>query len=179
MSDVDRNLDLALENTAAETLTGDFRDAILDRMRQLQKPWSQLGEFEQRELNNGVQAAAEAMVRKAVQLIAAQGRICVVGKLEQITIKDGFKLVVTVPETICGSVQPHRLEMIDSTHKEVLVVVADPAAFTGERAPAEVDAEQPGLPLVEGDDDDRPIADSMSALAPERGQDVPGRRRRA
>jgi gas vesicle protein len=122
---------------AAETLSGDVRDAILDRIRNLQKPWQQMVEYEQRTLTSDINNVAENLVRKAVNIIGRQGRTVIQATLEKITIKDGIKAEISVSQF-----SEHRHQLCDSQGKAILIVVADAEEFTGERGPAEIDKDQ-------------------------------------
>jgi hypothetical protein len=138
------------QDLAAETLKGDVRDWYLDRVKQLQKPWQQMGEAEQRSLIYDAESAAADMVRKAVRILAAEGRKVIVAQLEQVTVKDGIKAVVTLSKhDAC------RHELVDAQGKDVLIVVADAGDHMGEKAAAKPDAEEPPLPL-----EDAPVFDN-------------------
>lgn len=129
-------------NVATETLTGDLRDFILDRLRheQSKRPWHERSEADQRDTVHQVEAAVERVVRKAVELIAAQGLKTMRATLESITVKDGLKATLSM-----SKFDEERHKLIDSQGQTVLVVVADPEAFTGERDPVEIKPDQPEL----------------------------------
>lgn len=138
-----------------ETMTGDLRDIVLDIIRNQAKTWGELTEDEQRSLAQDVQTRCEYAVSKAVRIIAADGRPVIEGQLEQVTVKDGLKAVVKMS-------QHHALRhaVIDATGLAVLMVVSDSGEYTGERAPANVDPDQPSFI---DNADDAPVADKGKA----------------
>lgn len=132
---VDETIDLA-----SETLTGDVRDFLLDRVKNLSMPWPKMTEEEQAGVIHSCTAAAEHLVRQIVVLIASQGRKAIVGNLLQVTRKDSIKAQVEFAKT-----DELRHELFDAQGSAVLLVVADAEPFTGERAPAEPDPNQTEL----------------------------------
>ena len=126
-------------NIAVETLSGDIRDFILDRLRheQSKMPWHQRSEADQRDTVHQVEAAVQDVVRRAVELIAAQGLRTIKATLEQVTVKDGI-----VGKLVMSKFDAQRHALTDSVGSTVLVVVADPDEFTGERKPVEITPDQ-------------------------------------
>ena len=112
------------------TLTGDLRDLILDTLQheQAKRPWSERAEHDQRDTVARVEQAVTAWVRRAVELIVANGRQTIRATLEQVTVKEGIKATLTL-----SKFDAQRHALMDATGASVLVVVADPAAFEGER----------------------------------------------
>lgn len=125
---------------ASETLVGDVRDFLLDRVKGIQKPWEKMSEYDQRDQIYAAESAARTLVRKSVKMIAAEGRKVITGNLEQVTVKDGIKAVITLSKA-----DECRHELIDSCGQAVLVVVADTESFSGEREEAIPDPDQPEL----------------------------------
>lgn len=127
---------------------GDCRDIMLQVLRTT-ADWSKFSEQQQRDINASVDQAAETIIAKLVRAIAAEGREAVRAKVEQLTVKDGLKLQLS-------AVHDHDTVVIlgDLVGKHVSLVAADPAAHGGERAPATVDPDQPGLPVGEPGDSD-------------------------
>jgi len=128
-----------------ETLTGDVRDFILDTLRyeQDKRPWNQRSESDQHETIHRVESRVHDVVRRAVEMIAAQGLRTIRATLEQVTIKDGIKGTITL-----SKFDEQRHALADATGSSILIVVADPEAFTGEQAPVEIALDQPDLPDV-------------------------------
>lgn len=111
----------------ADTLMGDVRDALLDRIKGMDHPYKLLKEDQQLELIDGCERIARNLVTEAVRIIAANGRTVIPALLEQCTIKDGVKAVLTMSQH-----DPHRHELTDAVGKPVLVVVADASQYMGE-----------------------------------------------
>lgn len=123
----DETLDLA-----AATLTGDIRDFLLDRVRNLGKPWAAMTEDEQSDQIHAAKDAAEHLVRQVVTLIASEGRKSLVGNLVKVQIKDAIQCQVNFSKS-----DELRHELFDAQGQAVLLVVASAEPFTGQRAPAE------------------------------------------
>lgn len=137
----DDDLPYAVE-VAVETLTGDVRDFILDRLKheQSKRPWHERSEADQRDTIHQVEAAVERVVRQAVELIAASGRRTIRATLEQVTVKDGI-----TGKVVMSKFDAQRHALMDATGATILIVVADSDQFSGERAPAEIKPDQPEL----------------------------------
>jgi hypothetical protein len=81
-----------------------------------------------------------------VRLLASEGKTQVQAKLEQITVKDGLKIVCS------GGFTHDALVLLgEAQGKQVLITVADAEPFDGQRAEAQVDPDQTTLL---GDDSD-------------------------
>ena len=130
------------QSLAVDTLTGDVRDFILDRLRheQSKMAWHQRSESDQRDTVQQVEAAVREAMTKAVELIAGHGRRTIKATLDSVTVKDGIKATL-----IISKFDEHRLALVDSTGHTVLVVVADVDAFTGEREPVDIAPDQGDL----------------------------------
>lgn len=139
---------------AKKTMTGDLRDAILQIVKTQKKPWQQLSEQEQTLVVNNVQERVGYMVTKVVDIISADGRKTIIAKLDSITVKDGFKAVLSLSK---DSELAH--DLVDSQGSLVALVVADREAYTGEKEPAKIDKDQKELPA----DDGKSVFDSSKA----------------
>lgn len=151
--------DIAVD-LAAQTLTGDIRDFLLDRVKALGKPWVAMTEDEQSDQIHAAKEAAERIVRKACEIIASGGKKAMIGTLESVTVKDGVKAVVKLSKT-----DEQRHNLIDAQGHAVSVIFADAQPFTGERAPAEPTPSQGSLldkaeKLKESDDKVLALAES-------------------
>ena len=125
---------------AAKTLSGDIRDFLLDRVKNLGKPWPAMTEQEQRDQIMAAKEAAVRLVRKTAELIAAEGRKAMVGQLVKVQIKDKIQCQIDFAKT-----DECRHELFDSQGLSVLLVVADAQPFIGERGPAEASPDQGDL----------------------------------
>lgn len=134
------NSENSVVDFAADTLTGDIRDAILDWRKQMGKPWAACNEDEQSDEIHRARDLAETLVRKACQIIAANGKKAVTGSLIKVAIKDKISVQVDFSKT-----DEQRHQLIDSQGHLVSLVFADAEPFKGERAPAEAQPDQSSL----------------------------------
>jgi hydrogenase maturation factor len=127
---------------ARETLTGDIRDFLLDRLKHDKStlPWNLLSEDKQRDVIQQTTDAARALVDKAVRIIAADGRSVMVGDVESVTVKDGVKAVIKLSKA-----DPLRHALMDSQGMAVLIVVAAADPYAGERKPQHPEPDQKSL----------------------------------
>jgi hypothetical protein len=143
---------------AAATATGDLRDFILNRLRyeQDKRPWNQRSESDQHATVASVEASCSELVTKLIEMLAAGGRKTISCTLSQATVKDGIKAVLEISKH-----DALRHILLDSIGSRVLIVVADPSDFQGERAPAEIKPDQGELPktamVVHSTADDLPF----------------------
>lgn len=134
------NEDPSLES---ETLYGDIRSALLDGLRAMPKPWQQMTADEQRQLTESCGQVARHLIRETTLIVAANRFPVVHGKLikVQVQAKDAMQLQIDISRH-----DPQRLTVLDTVGKPVLIVIAEPDMFMGERAPPEA-----GQPNVDRD----------------------------
>jgi len=133
------------------TLMGDMRDAMLMRIRTLQKPWAQMTEAEQTDCANGIELAARDMIRKTVRLVNKhEWPSCVVTLAE---MKIGGTNGIDI-KMICPNISEYRNVLGEHVKTQVMVVFADSETFMAERAPAQIDKDEPEMPL-DGEADGR------------------------
>lgn len=137
-----------------ETLRGDLRDAMMDQLRNATS-FSTIPEDKQKDILAAIDYAATELTRRAVVLLASDGQQQVQAKLEQITVKDGLKIV-------CTGVHTHdNLVLLgDAQGKQVLITLADAAKADGQRGPGYVDKDQPDMLDGGHPDDDSDLADA-------------------
>ena len=149
MTDDQPEADDPLITLAADTLRGDTRDAILGWLKTLQKPWSQMSEVEQRDLAGAADRFSGSLVKQACQIIAAGERPRIVATLVEYKEKDGVEAKLKLAS---------KGEIVAALHeacgREVLIVTSGAEEFLGEESPAEIDADQPGIPGI-GDEYDQ------------------------
>jgi hypothetical protein len=131
-----------------ETLMGDLRGAILDRLRAMPKPWTVMNEREQADMIEGVDRVSRHLVAQAVRLIAANGHATIPATLVQCAMKDGIKVVLEVSKF---DQQRHQLMDAVVAGAAAHIVLADAEPFMGEREPVKPDPDQPAMPGMEGD----------------------------
>lgn len=156
MSTTDENGQGAVAEADLATLTGDIRDMVLTHIRSMGDPWAKMGEAAQGEKIDAVERMAEDVVRRCTQLIARNGFDHVPIIISDFVVKGGeIKGKFEAMRTEAGMVA-----LGDHQGRAALIILADHTAYFGERAPAEVDPDQPLMPL-DGDgagDADQPSA---------------------
>lgn len=112
------------------TLQGDVRDAILAWLRMAPDPWERMTADQQRETIDRGETLAEYLVVECVRLVSAKGFPTIAGKLVKCQIKDAMQLQVDASR---HDVQ--RLQVIDNVGRPVVLVIAAPELFAGEKGP--------------------------------------------
>lgn len=140
--DADERSPLAI---ARETLTGDLRDAALQWIRALPKPWAQLTEDDQTNVIDSITKRAIEAARTAVELIAAGGRRVIQAEVESVTVKDGLKATMK-----CLKTEENLVYLGMSEGSRVQIVSADLEQFTGEKHEAKAEPSQGTLPGTDG-----------------------------
>lgn len=140
---------------AAETLTGDLRDLVLDLIRHTPRTWREMTEAQQRDVAETVEAKMATAVRRACILLGAAGRRTIVAELEQYKQK-GPAAVATLKLPATSENMLTLVGVCQRPTATVQILTVDATPFVGERAPAEIDADQPEIPL---DGDDAPLFD--------------------
>lgn len=143
----DFDLDRDLSDLELETLSGDLRDALLTRVRDMKRPWSMLTQAEQNDLANGLDMMASDLVRKTVRLLTAWEWPRAVVHLAEIKIVGGDKTRIDCKVT-AANVAENRDVLGEAVNSTVLMLMVDSAAFLGEREPPRTDPDEPGLPGV-------------------------------
>lgn len=124
---------------ASETMTGDLRDFILDRLKHEHSPlpWDMRPEMEQIETITRTEAAVRTWVHRACVMIAAGGQKAARGSMVKLLAKDGIQMQINLAAS-----DPLRHELMDHVGNSVLVIIADVDQFSGERAPVKVTKDQ-------------------------------------
>ena len=122
----------------ADTIGKDLLGALLTELRLLPEPWPKLSKSKQDDVIDRLRNRVESNVRMAVHMLAAEGRICVAGDLDQITIKDGVKAVVKF-----GINAANLHELYEVAGQAVLIVVANAGNHIG------------GMDEIQGETDQR------------------------
>ncbi len=150
--------DLALRNAIEireNSMAGDLVSLLVDEFKAESKPWAQLSEDDQYDLIDRCRKRVETAVTQACRSIGARGQSTIAATLEQVTVKDGIKAVVSLSKA-----DPQRHELVDAQGQTVLLVVsAEREMLTGEMPKPE--PTQKRLPI----DDDNPVADNCPATA--------------
>ena len=116
---------------ATETLMGDLRDFLLDRLKHDHNPlpWNMRPEKDQAETIERTTSAVRTWVHRACTLIAAGGVQAARGSLVKFQAKDGIQMQINV-----GISDPLRHALMDHVGQPVMVILADVEAHQGERS---------------------------------------------
>lgn len=134
----------------ATTVGRDLLSALIQELKLLPEPWHKLSQAKQDDIIDRLRDRVENNVKMAVHLIASEGRTVVQGDLDQVTIKDGAKVVIKIGR---GAESLH--DLYDSQGKAVLIVVADSQTHTAGMGAVRGESDQRGMDLgKEYTDDD-------------------------
>ena len=130
---------------ALDTMRGDLRSGILDRMRGMPKPWTVLSEFEQNTMIQSIDRLATNMVRQCLAMVAGQGFESTQGVLIQAKMKNALQIQIDFSrhDRLRHAIQ-------DAVGEEVTIVLVNAEAFMGERESDEPEPDQPALIDGEG-----------------------------
>lgn len=123
------------------TMLGDLCALVVDEIKAAPDVWAKLSEEKQEAMIGRIRQRVGEAVGQAVRAIAANGRVAIAAKLEQVTVKDGLKAVLTMDKH-----DPQRHELLDATGRAVMIVIADPSEFAG-GTPPKAEPDQRALPL--------------------------------
>lgn len=163
----------------AHFAVGDARDVMLEAIRSA-TDWAKFDEARQRDINAAVGNAARTIIGKLVLAISAEGKSQVHATIDQITVKDGLKIVLKGPFNL------EALALLgEAQGRAVLLTVADSGSFDHERGPARVSPDQPDIFDEDNDDlaaaGDPPFDDgspeALRASAAARGGPDPDKQR--
>lgn len=140
-----------------ETLRGDIRDAMLNRIRHMKTSWSLCTEAEQAEIVNGLELAAKNLVRGVVRELTAHEFPHAVVTLGEVKIggTKGIEAKIT-----CPNIEVNRNTLGDHVGELVQIVMIDSDKFLGERDSADIQPDQGDMfgaaPEDEDDSEDGP-----------------------
>lgn len=118
-------------------------------------------EDEQSDQIHAARDAAERLVQKACEIIAANGKQAIKGTLVKVTIKDKIQAWFDF-----NKADEQRHALTDAQGMVVMVVLADAEPFKGERGPAEPTPDQSDL--IENADRLKKGEDKVAALKPKK-----------
>ena len=147
-----------------DTIAGDIRDWLGDRVREVKKPWTDLHEHEQRRFGADAERIGRDIAKKAVGLVASVGFDSVTVQVGKFTVKEGeIKAEFTCPAT-----HDNLIAIMDAGR--AALVLADSERFLGERAAFRVEPDQPEMfgeePEVETDEVIEPEAGDVIHAGP-------------
>lgn len=129
----------------AKTLSGDMRDAILNIIRGMPDPWHTMSADMQAGTVASVEALARDIIRKAIAIVSAHEFPRAIVKLEEVKVSG--------PKLVCKLTADNDLEnreaLTANTMRLCELVITDARDFDGERAPAEIEPDQPDFGFPE------------------------------
>ena len=136
--------------------------ALLDEIKAIPDVWQKLPKLEQDDILDRLRERVAYEVQQAAFALASNEATYLVAHLEQVTFKAGVEAKLKIHP---GS--PHRLDLADSTGQSVLIVLADAEEYVGGMDEFKGEADQPDLPIEEGEGGtlDPLYNDAISALA--------------
>jgi hypothetical protein len=148
---MDKHLDDTL-TLARETLTGDLRDFVLDTLKNEKDPlpWHLRPESVQRDTVDRVTMTVNRAVERAIEIMAADGRVVIMATIEQVRVKDKIQAVLAM-----NKADPNRHLLLDATGDQVLVALASADEYTGTRGDVPITKDQGSF----DDDDEGPLFD--------------------
>lgn len=129
----------------AATMVGDIRDKFLNIIKQ-HGEWKKLKEGQQKDIVAAAENVAKEVVRGVSDIVAGRGFKSISGTLEQVTVKDGLKLVIKASKMVDA-----RRDLIDHQGGGITVVIKDINQYLGQRSEPEIDEDEPALPLERED----------------------------
>jgi hypothetical protein len=109
-----------------ETIAGDLIGMLVGELRLLPDIWPKIGPDEQDDIIERVRKRVTDNVRKAVELIASNGRITVAGDLKKVTFADKVEAVFSLSKN-----DPSALELCHAQGMPCLIVVASAGEHMG------------------------------------------------
>lgn len=139
--------DPALQLIAVNTMAGDVRDFLLDRLMHDHSalPWNMRGEDEQKRYIEGADMAARRLIGRIASLIASRGQPAIGAHVKKAALKDVIALELHV-----GLTHPLRHQLLDSVGAEVVIVLTGFEEFSGDRGAPKINKDQAAM---FGDDD--------------------------
>lgn len=114
----------------------------MTHVRTMRVPWSMLAEDEQRDIIYAITSTSTDMVRRAAHAIAHRGFPHVEVTIGKTTLDKGIEMKVCASNTL-----DNVMKIADHGKIGAVLVLAEVSDFFGERAAAEPDPQEPGLPL--------------------------------
>lgn len=125
-----------------QTCAGDLMSVMLDQLKQMPDVWEKLSQDQQDQRIGEARSAVECAMREAIEHLNGLGVVKVRGELEQMTFKDGCKVVVKVPFPTADL-----MELATNIGGSVYIATYDLENAGAGHDEHRGDADQPGLPL--------------------------------
>ena len=147
---IDHDMEGAPPQFDLKTLSGDLRDAMLSRIRQMRTTWPLCTEAEQNDIANGLELAANNFVREGVRLLTSFHFPRAAVTLGEVKIKGekGIEAKIT-----CPNIEVYRSVLGEHVGHMVLMLMVDSDAFLNSRAKPDIQPDQADMfaaPAPEG-----------------------------
>ena len=129
-----------------ETVGQYLMRALFDEITNIRIPWAVTPQQQQQDLLDRLRRQVDEAVRVAVSRIAMQGFSHISASIESLTIKDEAKAALLLSR---GSEELHTLA--DRVGSRAIIVFADHAEYTDGMDAIKAQADQPSLPLEDGE----------------------------
>ncbi|MBF0584938.1 MAG: hypothetical protein HQL80_12000 [Magnetococcales bacterium] len=143
-----------------ENMLGDFVKVMVDKIKAMPTPWGKMTAQEREDLVTGIKFGAQAMITKAAEDIAANGRRIVTGVMKQVAIKD------EITATIVCSRSPEACAAfgMSSGGGPVAFLLLDTESLLTDAKPLQVGPGQKNLPFDDGDISEEEMTDNLTAF---------------
>jgi hypothetical protein len=136
----------AVEMMTSENVAGDLIGMLVSELRLLPDIWPRIGPDEQDAIIERVRKRVTDNVRRAVELIASNGRITVAGDLKRVVFSDKVEAVFSLSKK-----DPRTLDLAEAQGLPCLIVVAAAASHMGGAGDLAA-TRQTEIPGIDGDD---------------------------
>lgn len=140
---------------ASETIASDLIGMLVGELKLLPDIWPKIGPDEQDEIIGRVRDRVTDNVRRAVSLIASEGRISVVGDLKKVTFGDKVDAVFSLTKH-----DPAVRDLCEAQGQACIIVVATAGAHMRD-ADALAAERQTSIPGLSGDDEASSIIEQV------------------
>lgn len=128
----------------ADRMGGELLKALVDEVRTAPAQWTKLSEADQEKLIARLRTVVQTETKKAVALIAKDGRDAAAVKIESMTVKDGTKVVLQTDEKAARDV-------LGYVGQAAVLVMCKPEVYFQTMNEVVADKDQQDLPLEGGE----------------------------
>jgi hypothetical protein len=135
------------------SLVYDGRDFLLDQIKSRPKPWSATSNAEQRDVAAACEHASREFLRKAIEIIAANGKEPIRVLLTKVTLGDDIVIAGKV-KTFAEDEEDRAVALLHSARgKHVMLTIASVDDYSGNATEAATDPDQHGMGFEAGGDE--------------------------
>ena len=126
-----------------KTLVGDIRDAMLEMFKHRPKAWQSMTEDEQHEMVDFIQFGARSFVDRSIEIIRGDGEKSVRAMLEKYADKGEITVTLKISRSALADGDNIIRTLHECVGKNVMIIPASVEDYNGEKAPVEIDSDQP------------------------------------